>query len=137
MLAANYADAADYGAYGSFIKFVAYSFAVASLIPTIKTFRRLDAISKSKASSSSDQQISMTDGVSQQVTKDREDLGKVQLVVVERSFLLRTISTITTDEGTYRVYGDVKSVRNGELVSKREGQLWLGVISEKRNFAFV
>lgn len=70
-------------------------------------------------------------------SRERQDLGRVNFVNVERGFLSPTISTITTDKGTYRVKGDVKSVDKGELVSKRGDELCLGVVNQNRKFTLV
>jgi hypothetical protein len=62
----------------------------------------------------------------------RIDLGKVQQISVEQGgFLGNTMSTIETDKGIYRVFGDVGSVAKGELVSKRQNELFLGLAKGK------
>ncbi|MDE5179101.1 hypothetical protein [Vibrio fluvialis] len=59
---------------------------------------------------------------------NRVDLGKVQSVSVEQGGVLgNTMSTIETEKGIYRVFGDVGSVEKGELVSRRAHTLYLGL----------
>lgn len=62
----------------------------------------------------------------------RVDLGKVQRVSVEQGgFFSNTMSTIETEKGIYRVLGDVGSVTKGELVSKCQNELSLGLAKGK------
>ena len=68
---------------------------------------------------------------------NREDLGGVVNIDVQRGGLFSSDRTqITTTKGTYQVYGDVGSVKDNEIVSLRNGTLWLGVVTEKRSYRF-
>lgn len=70
-----------------------------------------------------------------QAANKRIDLGKVQRATVDSGGLLgllgTTISTIETEKGIYRVFGDIGTVDKGELVSKRQNELYLGLAKGK------
>lgn len=70
--------------------------------------------------------------------KRRVDLGRLTSSSVDRGgFLSSSISTITTDQGDFRVYGDVGSLVYGELVFMRDGYVWVGVVTQNRKYRMV
>lgn len=67
-----------------------------------------------------------------QIANKRIELGKVQHATVDSGGLLgTTISTIETEKGIYRVFGDIGTVDKGELVSRRQNELYLGLAKGK------
>ncbi|WP_070962208.1 hypothetical protein [Vibrio sonorensis] len=62
----------------------------------------------------------------------RVALGKVQCASVDNGgFLGTTTSTIETDKGIYRVLGDIGSIEKGVLVSRRQNELFFGLVKNK------
>lgn len=69
---------------------------------------------------------------------ERIDCGRVTSVSVEKGgFFSPAVSQVDTTEGSYRVYGDVGSVKTGELASIRNDIFILGVVNERRQYRFV
>ncbi|MBD0788139.1 hypothetical protein HUO09_17430 [Vibrio sp. Y2-5] len=62
----------------------------------------------------------------------RSSIGNVLHVHVDRgSFFTNTISTIETEQGIYRVVGDVGSVQKGLPIMRTQEKLYVGVSSEE------
>ncbi len=63
-------------------------------------------------------------------------LGRVISAKVERgSFLSTDTSTIETENGMYRVYGDIGSVEKGVPISKIQDNLYIGLPRKNRKFS--